>query len=176
MSRAGWHYGSVDAVRSEGGVGGQTDDCRNGTHGCPGPDADVDALPCMDCFLEGSDNGDREVATDGGYDIDLEEVRAEIDHLVRLTSRRSQQIHLAGDASSYDEPVTLCWADERNDTTPRAFEHEHFDDELVEDRLCGNCVQKWLGLERNDGDTSKYGRTPADVLAEAGFGNGGESA
>lgn len=69
MSRA-WHHASVDAVRCEGGIGDQSDECRNGTHGCPGPDADVDALPCMECFLEGDDgDGNREVATDGGRDV-----------------------------------------------------------------------------------------------------------
>ncbi|MDF9748396.1 hypothetical protein [Natrinema salsiterrestre] len=65
MSRAGWHYGSVDAARSDAGVGDQTDECRNGTVDCPGPDADVDALPCFRCLLDGAD-GDRSVATDGG--------------------------------------------------------------------------------------------------------------
>ncbi|UHQ96420.1 hypothetical protein [Natrinema halophilum] len=65
MSRA-WHHANVDAVRNEAGVADQSDECRNGTTGCPGPDADVDALPCMTCFLEGDDAGDRGVATDGG--------------------------------------------------------------------------------------------------------------
>lgn len=55
----------VDAVRSEAGVGDQTDECRSGTEGCPGPDADVGELPCWQCLTEGAD-GDRSVATDGG--------------------------------------------------------------------------------------------------------------
>ncbi|MFB1066478.1 hypothetical protein [Natrinema sp. H-ect4] len=61
-----WARADVDAVRNQAGVGEQSDECRNGTDGCPGPDADVDALPCMECFLEGDGAGDRGVATDGG--------------------------------------------------------------------------------------------------------------
>lgn len=58
------HYGDVDRVRSEAGIGDQDDTCRNGTEGCPGPNADVGKLPCFECLLEGDDRA--EVATDGG--------------------------------------------------------------------------------------------------------------
>lgn len=60
-----WARADVDAVRSEAGVAEQSNECRNGTEGCPGPDADVDALPCFSCLLEAGE-GNREVATDGG--------------------------------------------------------------------------------------------------------------
>jgi len=63
MSR--WSCAIVDAVRSEAGVADQSDECRNGTDGCVGPNADVDELPCLSCLLEG-DGGGRRVATDGG--------------------------------------------------------------------------------------------------------------
>ncbi|WP_395166322.1 hypothetical protein [Natrinema pallidum] len=83
MSRAGWHYGSVDAVRSEAGVADQSDECRNGTEGCPGPDADVDDLPCLECLADASD-GDREVATDGGRSTgDTDRPPEEIAEMVR---------------------------------------------------------------------------------------------
>ncbi|GAA1280320.1 MULTISPECIES: hypothetical protein [Actinomycetes] len=59
-----WYHPSADAVRQQAGVGDQTDECTNGTEGCPGPNADVGELPCLEC-LAGADAG-REVATDGG--------------------------------------------------------------------------------------------------------------
>ena len=63
MSR--WHHATVDAVRNEAGVADQSGECRNGTVGCVCPNADVDGLPCLSCLAEG-DDGDRQVATDGG--------------------------------------------------------------------------------------------------------------
>ena len=63
MSR--WHHATVDSVRAEAGVADQSDECQNGVEGCVGPNADVDELPCLSCLAEG-DDGDRQVATDGG--------------------------------------------------------------------------------------------------------------
>lgn len=64
-ARANWARADVDAVRQESGVADQSNECKNGAEGCPGPDAGVGELPCPECFLEG-DDGDREVAADGG--------------------------------------------------------------------------------------------------------------
>jgi len=35
------------------GVGDQDPTCRNGTHGCPGPNAG--GVPCAACFFQGGD-------------------------------------------------------------------------------------------------------------------------
>ena len=63
---ASWARASVDAVRNEAGVADQSNECTNGTEGCPGPDADVDVLPCFACLIEASEDGGQTVATDGG--------------------------------------------------------------------------------------------------------------
>ncbi|WP_207891212.1 hypothetical protein [Natrarchaeobius oligotrophus] len=72
------HYQSVDAVRNEAGVGDQSNECVNGTEGCPGPDTNVPELPCFECLLEA--DGDREVATDGGTDRTKEGVNPHAPH------------------------------------------------------------------------------------------------
>lgn len=48
----GWHYADAHTSRQRAGVGDQSNACANGTEGCPGPNADVGALPCPACFLD----------------------------------------------------------------------------------------------------------------------------
>lgn len=43
----------VASVRTLGGVAEQSDECENGTTGCPGPGGP--GLPCADCFLGGEE-------------------------------------------------------------------------------------------------------------------------
>jgi len=49
-----WHYKDATSARSLAGVGTQNH-CRNGTRGCPGPDAGGGELPCSACFLQEGD-------------------------------------------------------------------------------------------------------------------------
>jgi hypothetical protein len=49
-----WQYKDATSARSLAGVGTQNH-CRNGTRGCPGPDAGGGELPCSACFLQEGD-------------------------------------------------------------------------------------------------------------------------
>lgn len=52
---ARWSRQEAAAVQREGDVLEQSNECENGTEGCPGPDAPTGVMPCSDCFFEGGD-------------------------------------------------------------------------------------------------------------------------
>lgn len=58
--------GEVHATVADAGVSDQEDNtCRNGTPRCPGPNANVPALPCSACFFEEDSDEDTEQAERG---------------------------------------------------------------------------------------------------------------
>ena len=103
-------------------------------------------------------------------EIDVDAVRGAADYWIRSTySESGRAIHIPSEESTRDEPETPC----RH--TPRAgrwrtVDLNHFDDEFLEERLCGECVAKALGKKyQPGGDDIDYSRTPLDRLAEAGL-------
>lgn len=64
--RASWARADAHSVRQEAGVADQSDECKNGNERCP----DENGLPCLDCLLDGMADADREVATDGGDEVE----------------------------------------------------------------------------------------------------------
>lgn len=135
---------------------------------------EYDAPVCEDCVteLEGSR---RETApadvtferasklvTDGG--IDVEAVRVEVPFWIQFQGRRASAIHIPAEDCTRDDPDSACQYE--RSATPWTFDPDTIPDSELHDRLCKACAKQVLGIEE---DQSKYGRTPADVLAENGF-------
>ncbi len=111
-----------------------------------------------------------ELRADGGRRldpaIDVGAVRERVDCWVRFPSQRAQAIHVPTDADR-EAPATPCRHKPRIGA-PKAYDLGHFTDADLEARLCEECAFEALGIRR-EVDTSKFGRSPADVLAAAGL-------
>lgn len=134
MSR-GWHYADVDATRQRAGIAEQSDECPNGVEGCPGPNAGVGELPCLNCLAE-SDGGDRDVATDGGQTL-LEEIdREEIPSTLEVSFPIEEA--LGGDSleeTSLDEDSIQVLVDMTEDIETSRALREIAEDLVDEDDL-----------------------------------------
>lgn len=103
-------------------------------------------------------------------EIDIDAIREAADYWVRSTySESGRAIHIPSEESTRDEPETPCRHTPRTGRW-RSVELDHLDDDLLEERLCGECVAKALGEKyQPGGDDVDYSRTPLDRLAEAGL-------
>lgn len=94
----------------------------------------------------------------------MDTLREEVPFWVRFQGRRTAAIHVATDDCNRDDPETICQY--RTSSGSWDFGADHFHDQEIRDRLCEECKSEALGLKE---DTSKYARTPAEVLEEAGL-------
>jgi hypothetical protein len=104
------------------------------------------------------------LVTDGGYHIDVDAIREAVPFWIQFQGRRASAIHIPAENCTRDDPDSACQYE--RSATPWTFDPDNIPDTELHSRLCKACVKRVLGIEE---DNSKYGRTPADVLAENGF-------
>lgn len=102
------------------------------------------------------------LVTDGGIDVDA--VRAEVPFWIQFQGRRASAIHIPAEDCTRDDPDSACQYE--RSATPWTFDPDNIPNPELHARLCKTCAKQVLGIEE---DQSKYGRSPADVLAENGF-------
>ncbi|AFZ73075.1 helix-hairpin-helix domain-containing protein [Natronobacterium gregoryi] len=133
-----------------------------------------DVIGCPDCRYTTIDatawrsidaDTDRELATDGGRDIDYDEVRQEVPFFVRRANARGAKaaLHLPTEDATREDLAVRCRYNNRDGVSWRVQETESTPDWQLDKRACSEC------FGRSDTTTSKYGRSPSDVLEEAGF-------
>lgn len=87
----------------------------------------------------------------------------------RLGAESGRAIQISSEESTRDEPETPYRHTPRTGRW-RSVGLDHLDDDLLKERLCGECVAKALGEKyQPGGDDVDYSRTPLDRLAEAGL-------
>ncbi|ELY56496.1 hypothetical protein C491_13192 [Natronococcus amylolyticus DSM 10524] len=102
------------------------------------------------------------LVTDGGIDVDA--VRAEVPFWIQFQGRRASAIHIPAEDCTRDNPDSAC--QHERSAIPWTFDPDNIPDSELHARLCKTCAKQVLEIEE---DRSKYGRSPADILAENGF-------